>query len=238
MKSFGTALSLATVASAVNVNKARHNPAFDQPTQTYYAEPAQYQADAVYEQVDNGHYVEDHDQDFDSYYTTGEEYNTGNSYIVEQEPVWEAAPRYWGDQLQYRGPTQVNFSQPKPFVARPVEYESPRFLPYIPKYKNNYFGVDVPEVEQSFGSLFKPYEFFSPVKEDHYGDPIYEPKHDKLHGKPPKKEEHEDLHARLELDHLGLVCRHPRKAAVTSALILLSARHGSYASALWASGAR
>merc|ERR1719464_1615527 len=105
------------------------------------------------------------------------------------------APRYWGDHLHYRGPTQVNFSQPKPFVAAPVEYETPRFLPYVPKYKSNYVNVDAPVVENSFGSLFEPYDFYQMPTEEVYGDPIYDPKNDKLHGKPPKKEHEEDIHA-------------------------------------------
>jgi hypothetical protein len=202
MKSFGTALCLAAVASAVNVGKANHNPAFAQPTQTYVAEPAHHQVhhdDAVYEQVDDQHHIEHHAEDFEDYYVTGDEYHTGNSYIVEQ-PVWEPAPRYWGDHLHYRGPTQVNFHEPAPFVAAPVEYETPRFLPYIPKYKNHYVNVEPKEVHNDFGSLFKPYDFYSPPEEDVYGDPIYDPKNDKLHGKPKKEEKAKDIHAHLS-DH-------------------------------------
>jgi len=195
MKSFGTALCLAAVASAVNVNKANHNPAFAQPTEVHHGEPAHFEAGVEYEVVEDGHHIDDH-HDFEDYYVTGEEYHTGNSYIVEQ-PVWEPAPRYWDDHLHYRGPTQVNFTRPAPFKAAPIEWETPRFLPYIPKYKNHHVNVEQKEVENNFGSLFEPYDFFSPPEEDVYGDPIYDPKNDKLHGKPKKEEKAEDIHAHL-----------------------------------------
>lgn len=129
--------------------------------------------------------------------------------VVEDQPVvvteatyepaaaWEPAPRYWDRRLQYEGPTWVDFSTPEPFVAPAVSYELPKFLPYIPKYKSNYVDVVAKDSYQEYGDLFKPYEFYSPPTEELYGDPIYEPKNDKLHQKPPKKEAEEDAYGQV-----------------------------------------
>ena len=189
MKSF--ALTLATVAQAVNVDKARHNPAFAAPVQRAPAhhEPVHYE-EVHYEEAQPAvHEIPE------GYEIVGDEYETGNTYRVE-EPVWEPAPRYWDDHLRYDGPTWVDFSTPKPFKAQHTSYELPKFLPYIPKFTNNYVDIVPADEDQEFGELFQPYDFYSPPEEDVYGDPIYEPKHDKLHGKPPKKEEEDDDHHR------------------------------------------
>ena len=233
MKSFGTSLYLAAIASAVNVNKANHNPAFDRPapvqnhghghvepvhheTEYYYEEPHQEIHTEVgtihpshaplagdhgpFEHVDDQHHIEHHADDFEDYYVTGEEYVTGNSYIVPQ-PTFDPAPRYWDDHLHYTGGTRVNFYEPAPYVAEPVNWNTPRFHPYVPSYKNHYFSVEDKEVDNQFGDLFTPYNFFEPVADDHYGDPIYDPKNDKLHGKPKKEEKEEDIHAHHDDHH-------------------------------------
>ena len=108
---------------------------------------------------------------------------------------FEAAPRYWDDHLHYKGPTWVDFTTTEPYVAKPVTYETPAYNPYIPKYENHYVPVESKHTYNDFGDLFKPYSFFEKPEEDKYGDPIYEPKHDKLHGKQDPVESEEDIHA-------------------------------------------
>ena len=104
MKTFATAILLAS-ANAVNVMKAKSNPA-------YASEPVIVEEVAVVAQPDYGN-----------------------------AEVWAPAPRYWDDHLHYEGPTKVNFTKPEPFKAQAVDYRVPAFLPYIPKYKNNYVDV-------------------------------------------------------------------------------------------------
>ena len=189
MKSFGTALALAATVSAVNVNKARHNPAYDAPAQHITVEPHVNQTE--FEVIDPATHHDVFDGD---YYVTGEEYHTGNVELLEQPQPTEF-PRYWDNHLHYKGEPNVWFTRPREYVAPKVTYETPRYLPYIPKFKNNYVDVEKKETYQDFGQLFTPYNFYSPPEEDLYGDPIYDPKNDKLHGKDPKKgKEEKDIH--------------------------------------------
>ena len=133
------------------------------------------------------------DYEFDEYTVVPDsEYVTG--VVEEPARLYAPPPRYWDNHLHYKGPTQVDFTRPKRFVAPKVNYRTSRYVPYIPKFKNNYVDVVKKDSYSDFGELFKPYNFYEPPTEEIYGDPIYDPKNDKLHGKPPKKEKEADIH--------------------------------------------
>merc|ERR1712048_435082 len=186
MKQFGTALILSTV-SAVNVKKANHNPAYDEPVYTVVEEVAtHYPAEPV-------EVVEEPVVESEVYYTDLQDDPYYEDAYVDPY-AFRPAPRYWDDHLHYTGGTQVNFKTPEPFVAAPVSWTLPEFLPYIPKYKNTYVDVVDKDTYTEFGELFEPYEFYSPPKEPVYGDPIYDPKNDKLHKKQAPKPEPVDIH--------------------------------------------
>ena len=187
MKSFGTALILTSVASAVNVQKARTNPAYavpiehHEPTYGSHVEVAQHHEPVAH------HYEEE-----PVYEVVSEPYETHAPQ--EDHHEFEAAPRYWDDHLHYKGPTWVDFSTPEPYTAPAVSHALPAYAPYIPKYKNHYVDVEEKHTYNDFGDLFTPYNFYAPPEEDLYGDPIYEPKHDKLHQKQHKNEAVIDIH--------------------------------------------
>ena len=204
MKQFGVALILSTV-TAVNVKKSRHNPAYDEPVHHHepvYSEPVY--GEPVYTVVEETahHYEEPVEEVYHEPHHESEVYYTDLQDDPHYEDAyaepWKPAPRYWDDHLHYTGPTQVNFSKPEPFKAAPVSWRLPEFLPYIPKYKNNYVDVEKKHTYNEFGDLFTPYEFYSPPVEPVYGDPIYDPKNDKLHKKQAPKPKEEDIHDHAE----------------------------------------
>lgn len=76
-------------------------------------------------------------------------------------------------------------------------------MPYIPKYKNNYVDVEKKHTYNEFGDLFEPYTFYEKPTEPIYGDPIYDPKNDKLHKKQAPKAPEEDIHDHAEEEEVA-----------------------------------
>ena len=121
MKQFGAALILSTV-TAVNVKKARHNPAYDEPVhhEPVYHEPVVHHEPVyhepeyhVVEEVAT-HYEQPHEEVYHEPHHESEVYYTDLQDDPHYEDAyadpWKPAPRYWDDHLHYTGPTQVNFS--------------------------------------------------------------------------------------------------------------------------------